>query len=562
MLPPAYFDTAADDLLELYSRLDQSILRDIVRRLTKTGRMTDTAVWQTQRLQDSGMLMQDIIREVANVSGASDAQVRALFEDAGVEALQYDVAIYEAAGLAPLPLNQSPVAAQVLQAGLTKTAGHLRNLTMTTASAGQEAYISAATLAEMQVESGAFDYITAIRNAVKSAAEAGSSVIYPSGHTDQLDVAVRRAVLTGVGQTTAQLSVSYADDMGCDLVETTAHPGARPSHQVWQGKVFSRSGAHGKYPDFVASTGYGTGSGLCGWNCRHSFFPYFEGLSTNAYPREKLKAYENQTVQYDGQPIKYYDATQLQRGMERRIRATKRELAGYDEGAKSDDEQIRNAMRAEFDKTSVKLKQQEARLQDFVKQTGLDRQREREQVPAYNKGGKVVSFGRSQAQKAVQANRAVAKAADTMYNLGSEEANIKAYLRDKPLRDRIQSSTVNKTIEPGQFNKHVPGTLEYTQYVTKLEKAGQHGPSRLTITQEQAQNLIDKYHGTGILSRTEDGRWRNEEVITAHPDGIGIVVNNLTGAEAPTSVFKIKYRPKGTHVIPDYPSKKGAKGRK
>ena len=99
-----------------------------------------------------------------------------------------------------------------------------------------------------------------------------------------MDVAVRRAVLTGVNQTTARMQIARADEMECDLVETTAHMGARPEHMDWQGRIFSRSGKSRKYPDFVKSTGYGTGPGLCGWNCRHSFFPYFEGCPSAHIP--------------------------------------------------------------------------------------------------------------------------------------------------------------------------------------------------------------------------------------------------------------------------------------
>lgn len=401
MLPPSYFAAAGGDILDLYSQLDQTVIRDIVRRLTKTGGVTGTARLQIQALQDSGMLMDDIIKAVAGMSNASAAQVRTLLEDAGVQSTSYDDAVYQAAGLSPVPLRQSPIAVHILESNIQKTAGFLQNLTMTTASAGQQAYIQAATLAEMQVESGAFDYVTAIRNAVRTAAQDGATVLYPSGHSDHLDVAVRRAVLTGASQTAAQVSMGYADDMGCDLVETTAHPGARPSHALWQGKVFSLHGARGKYEDFRAATGYGTGPGLCGWNCRHSFFPFFEGLSPSAYPREQLKEYENRAVSYNGKELKYYDATQTQRGMESRIRATKRELAGYDEGMKSDDEAIRKAMMEDFDTTAAKLKRQEATLKDFTRQTGLDRQREREQV---------LGFGRSPAQKAVQAGKRIAQA--------------------------------------------------------------------------------------------------------------------------------------------------------
>lgn len=396
VLTPEYLEVSPEGIVELYSKLDEAIIRDIVRRLVKTGGVTLTADWQIQRLQESGLLFDDIIRQVSQMTNASEPQVRALFQDASIESVKYDFAIYEAAGLTPLPLLQSPAAAMVLQAGMQKTQGYLKNLSLTTATTTQQAYINAVTLAEMQVESGAFDYATAIRNAVRDAARASTTVLYPTGHTDKLDVAVRRATLTGVSQTSAQISERYADDMGCDLVETTAHAGARPSHQLWQGKVFSRSGS-GKYPDFKQNTGYGTGAGLCGWNCRHSFFPFFEGLSESAYPRDTINEYNNRTVTYNDQKVSYYDATQMQRAFERRIRATKRELAGYDEGAKAtDSDEVRNALKADFGSASVNLKRQESGLKDFLKQTGLDRQREREQS---------LGFGRSQSQKAVHADK-------------------------------------------------------------------------------------------------------------------------------------------------------------
>ena len=191
-----------------------------------------------------------------------------------MRALAFDDAIYQAAGLNPLPLNLSPAMTQVLVAGLQRTQGTMRNLTLTSAIDAQNLFTDAADLAYMQVSSGAFDYNTAIRQAVESVAEQGLGVIhYASGRREHLDVAMRRAVLTGVNQTAGQLQWARADEMGCDLVETSAHIGARntgtgpANHEGWQGRVFSRSGKHPKYPDFVAETGYGTGPGLCGWNC-------------------------------------------------------------------------------------------------------------------------------------------------------------------------------------------------------------------------------------------------------------------------------------------------------
>lgn len=552
MLPPEYLEQLADDLMELYGALDEAIVRDIARRLAKAGGVTWTAGWQLRCAQEAGLLYEDIVTEVTKITDASEAQIQALFEDAGAEALRWDTAIYEAAGLSPPPLRQSPAALQRLTAGLKKTNGQLRNLTLTTASQAQQAYIQAATLAEMKIESGAFSYQQAVRDAISQAAANGAWVQYPSGHRDRLDVAVRRAVLTGVNQTAAEISLGYADDMGCDLVETTAHPGARPEHMIWQGKIFSHSGHSSKYPAFISSTGYGTGSGLCGYNCRHSFFPYFEGLSERAYPRERLREYEEKSVSYQGEKVSYYDATQKQRGMEREIRASKRELAALDEAAKATDDPVLQAqLENDFAVASVTLKRREAALKDFLGQTGLQRDSARVQV---------MGFGRSPAARAVAEHKRIARLANSMYDISTEEANINAYLRDLPLRKKIQSAQTVTTIEPGQFRKHVPGTLEYNQYVAKLERLGQFGPSRLSITQDEAQALIEHYKGTGILERRK-GIWRGTEIITVHPEEIGVVVDNRSGKEAATTVFKIHYGPRGTHIVPDYPSKKGAKGR-
>lgn len=461
MLTPEYLEAAPEGMVELYSKLDEAIIRDIVRRMVKTGGVTSSAAWQAGRLQESGLLYDDIVRQVSNLTGSSTAQVQSLFSDAGIDALKYDFAIYEAAGLAPIPLRQSPAAAQVLRAGIQKTQGYLKNLSLTTAATSQQAYIQAVTAAEMQVESGAFDYVTAIRNAVRDTAQAGTTVLYPTGHKDKLDVAVRRAVLTGVGQTTGKIEERYADDMGCDLVETTAHPGARPSHMLWQGKVFSRSGS-GKYPDFVASTGYGTGPGLCGWNCRHSFFPFFEGVSESAYPRGKLREYENKRVRYNDQPLPYYDATQMQRGMERQIRATKRELAGYSEGMKSDDEGIRNAMRESFSDSSVRLKRQEAKLKDFLQQTGLDRQNEREQV---------LGFSRSQAQSARQS--AEKRYHQWVYGIGADDVAPKTLANyytekynDSPAYELLKG--YGKAVDSGEISPLV-GLKQYTDVAHDIE---------------------------------------------------------------------------------------------
>lgn len=384
MLTPEYLDHCADGVIALYQRLDESIARDIARRLMKMGELTDTGRWQAEQLQHAGLLYDDVIAEVAKYSGASETAVRRAFEDAGVESVDAEIALYREAGIALPPIRQSERVWNILQAALRKTNGTLHNLTLTTAVETQQRFIAACTLAEMQVSSGMLDYQTAIRRAVQDASREGASVLYPSGHADKLDVAVRRAVLTGVNQTCGQISETLAREFGCDLMEITAHAGARPSHAVWQGEIVSLSGRRGYLS--LSDIGYGTGAGFMGWNCRHSWNPFFEGISARRWTAEKLERLNARDIEYDGRKYTAYEISQMQRKMEREIRATKRALSGLDEAG----------FKAEFAQQAVTLKQQEARLKAFTRETGRRVDSARTQVQ---------DFGRRLAQKAVRANK-------------------------------------------------------------------------------------------------------------------------------------------------------------
>ena len=397
MLLPDYLDSLPDSVVILFRQVEEDILEDMARRLLKAESITDTAQWQAWRLEQLGETRQTIRYHLQRLTGKTQGELNALFQAAGGQALYYDDQIYRAAGLTPGKVNNSPALLNLLRAGARQTQKTFLNLTATTANTATQQFERALDRAWLQISSGAFDYQTAIRRAIKELASTGlQSITYPTGHTDALDVAVRRAVLTGVNQTTARLSEARAEEMGCDLVETTAHPGARPEHVRWQGKVFSRSGKSRKYPDFVSSTGYGTGPGLCGWNCRHSFFPYFEGLSESAYPHSKLREYEEKTVQYNGKTLSYYDATQQQRYIEWQIRRWKREYLMMD------------AAGMDTTQASVKLAQWRATERDFCKQTGIDRDGFRSQAEG---------FGRSQASRSTWENRKeIEKYAQIRYN--------------------------------------------------------------------------------------------------------------------------------------------------
>ncbi len=406
MLTPEYLDQMTDDILAMYDALNESIVEDIARRIVKADLMTETAAWQAKQLQAMGMLYDDIIERVSQISGYTESELQKLFSDAGVENIRYENDIMEEAGLHPIELKQSEEMMKLLQAGIDKTGRDLSNLTLTTAIRAQDAYYNAVNLAYMQVSSGTLSYQEAIKRAILSVAKEGASVLYPSGRSDKVDVAIRRAVLTGVNQTAAKMSEAYCDEAHCDYVETTAHSGARPDHEKWQGKVFCRSGKDKKYPPF-SETGYGTGAGLCGWNCRHSFHAFFPGISAPAYTKAMLNDYKAKKYEYNGEKLTDYEYSQIQRGYERKIRETKRQLTACNAAMReTDDEALKSKLKMEFDDQSVRLKSQEKELRDFCKQTKRRVDSSRTQVYAVKDDqGRIRGFDRSVSQKAVWANR-------------------------------------------------------------------------------------------------------------------------------------------------------------
>lgn len=402
------YEPNADHILALYQQLEEDILSTIVRRMLKMGYVSDATKHQIEVLQAAGLLYDDIIQLIADRTDASTAQVKALFEDAGVQTVAIDNDIYEAAREIPVDIRQDDSMKQVLEAGYKKTLGTMQNLVRTTANNAQTAFIQTCDRIYMQVASGAFSYQESIRFALRELADTGAYITYPTGHTDRLDVAVRRCVLTGVSQTAAAVAKQQAENADCQYMELTAHSGARPEHAEWQGQLVIIKGKRTKlYIDglkvfTLSEIGYGEGAGFKGWNCRHNWHPYYVGYSTPNYTQEELKKLDEPCIPYNGKLYTEYEISQMQRAGERKVRAWKRRCITAQEGVNSaTDAATKAAAQAEYGKSAVHLKANEEKLKDFCKQTGQDRDRFREQV---------YGFGRSKAQRAVQAaKRANAK---------------------------------------------------------------------------------------------------------------------------------------------------------
>lgn len=374
MLSPDYLDgIPPPTLLEYWQEAQINIIRFIGWRIREHGYVTRTANYQMLRLQEMGALQEDILRELEKATRLSQSELVKMFNEAASKTVASDDKIYRAAGYEPVPLAQSPRLQAIIQAGMDKTGAQFWNLTGTTAQTATGQFERLLDECYMKMTSGGYTYQEAIKWGIKDLAGRGiASIVYPSGHRDYMDVAFRRAALTGLNQTALKLQEARLLEMGADLVETTAHHGARPSHAEWQGQVFSYSDASDKYPSFIDVTGYGTGPGLGGWYCRHGWFPFFEGLSTRAYTDARLDKFKDKTVTYDGEKYSVYDAKQMQRANEREIRAIKREIAGLD-SIGEDTSYERGELRA-----------WQAHQRDFLEQTGLDRDYFRERAGKQN----------------------------------------------------------------------------------------------------------------------------------------------------------------------------------
>jgi hypothetical protein len=397
MLSPDYLARIAEGSEEIASQLHTYIIRQIIdRMMIRIGRgddylLTSSDRWRIQILQDAGYLLEDITVELSKITKRQEKEIKAAMEEAGVKALEYDHKIYEAAGLSPIPLTQSPQLIRLIERNMDATMGEWENYTRTTAEAAQRLFINECDNAYHLVSSGAVSYTQAVKEAVNNVVSGGVIVHYPSGHKDTIETATARAVRTGVAQATGDISIKRMEEMDWDIILVSAHIGARTgdggqnpgNHLWWQGQFYSRTGKDKRFPTF-SQTGYGTGEGLCGWNCRHSFG---SGDGVNN-PYKDIQTADNYKVE---------QLEKRQRTLERRIRKTKREVMGMQEAVdKCKDEPAKFEMQLDLDRKSYLLQRQNKAYNEFCKTNGLRTQQERLQIAKWN---------REQAAKAKDAAR-------------------------------------------------------------------------------------------------------------------------------------------------------------
>ena len=359
----------------IYNNLELQIIEEIATRIANFGYANTVVINDLRIAEEMGYLYEDIIRLVAEYNNTTVEEVNRIFYEAGEKSLKFDDNIYKEAGLNPVPLKQSENIKQMMNATINRTAGNLQNLCRTTANTAQTQFYNAINNAYMYTSTGVKSYTSAIIDEIKNLSKQGAVIEYPSGAKRSLESAVRTNIVTAVNQNCGKLQEMRADEMGWDLMELTAHGGARPEHAEWQGKIVSRSGQKGYLS--LDDIGYGEVTGFKGINCRHDWYPYYKG-SSRTYSKEQLSEWQNEKVEYNGKKISMYDATQKQRAFERQIRQDKKDLKVQQAILTSNDknidiEQVQNEIR------NIKATQKDhnAQLNDFLSQTGLNRDNSR-----------------------------------------------------------------------------------------------------------------------------------------------------------------------------------------
>ncbi len=415
MLSPQYMeylDSPANPLAKLFDRLEVYIIRDIIRRIaTSEGRvMTATAEWQMIRLMAIGEIPENILEEIQRTLRLSEREMDALIDDAVQRSDRFNEQIMKKLGKSPPPIAQNAALASTLEAVRRQTKSTFQNITQSLGFAVRQNgklvfkpiaqyYQDTLDFAAVQVATGTVDYATAIRKAATEMASSGLRwVDYASGHKDRVGVAVRRATFTGVAQVSNKVAETRLDDFESDLVEVSAHAGARDkgsgpaNHAQWQGKVYRwRRAGHpqtskGDYPDFERTTGYGTGEGLGGWNCRHSFGVFIEGVSGRIWSDEALKHINPPPFVFDGQEYGYYEATQQQRKLERNVRYSKEKLLALRSGIENaGNDATREALQREYDDRAVRLQQQRRLYERFCAEGNLKEYNDRMELELFDK---------------------------------------------------------------------------------------------------------------------------------------------------------------------------------
>lgn len=534
----------ADSVSGIYQDLEELLMQNIARHIKDYGKPIDSDDWQLQKLAEIGKLNKENIQIIAQQAGISQTAAERMLNEAAQGSIkQLEPCLQNAAkdGLlhTAVDVDKSKNIKQTVNAiqsqakdalnlcntnMLYKARDAYKNLVRNICSTSKEIeqkqdFIDLMNKNAANTVIGAESRTQAVRSCIKQFSEKGIPAFVDKAGREWTPEAYVNMCMRNTAKNVAdEVQSERCKEYGCNLIEISSHSGARPKCSKDQGKIFDLDNGSGYTEDARGkkiryypwnSSSYGEPDGILGINCRHHKYPFVPGVNIKTYfPVDKE---END---------KLYEQTQVQRAFERDVRKQKRECMLYDELG---DEEA-------FEKASVKLKSKEAKLKNYVDSNdNLHRRKDREQI---------VGFDKSISSKVVNTNKKVVNVANMSYNMGSTEKNVYAYFSDKKLRKKLRSDDTLKVIESGKQGKHIKDHNNFIE-----------GNSYLTVSEKEAQELVNKYAGTGDVKRDSKGRWTNKEFVIADKK-IGVVVDRESGKETSTARFSIHYSKNGVHIVP------------
>ena len=338
MLSPEYMERVTDHLIELYQDLEDDILKDIADRIKKNGYLTATAERQAEVLIESGYKTEEIESLLKAHLEGIDQEISKIINNSGLKHYEDEAKAYKSINKKLTDINKNKHAENIINNAAERLLKGNANITQSLGVVcnGENAklnkfYKDKLNQAAFKVSSGAFSSQQVVRGLVNDLSDSGIRVInyQNSGRNYTVESAAKMLVRTTLNQMTGEMSLRNAEAMDQDLMEISAHAGARPSHAEWQGQIVSLSGDNHKYLS-LDDIGYGDVAGFMGANCRHNWYPFFEGISERAWTKEMLEDIDPEPFEFEGKEYTYYEATQKQRQIERTIRKYKHRVMMYD----------------------------------------------------------------------------------------------------------------------------------------------------------------------------------------------------------------------------------------
>lgn len=319
-----------------YRNLEDKTLKDIVKRINKSCELTGTSRVRIESMLNLGYDLKDIKKELSKDLDITAHKLGSLVNKAGLKSFAEDAKFYNLGGK---KLKENPAVFKMIDTMSKSAVEDLNNLTGTIGLAGQPLekwYKETLNQAVIDITSGTYSKSEVMRKVVNEVGDKGLEYIeYQSGRNFSVEAAVKMNLNSTVNRLSAEISLVNAQEMNQDLMEITAHAGARPTHQEWQGQIVSLSGQDGYLT--LNDIGYGSAEGFMGVNCRHNWYPYFPGMSKRFWDDESLNE-----LKYKGKTYDEHSAYQRLRNLERTVRKHERKAILFNAIGDKDNELTEN----------------------------------------------------------------------------------------------------------------------------------------------------------------------------------------------------------------------------